>query len=143
MHDIESNTIKAPFDGTVAHVFVSIGQVTQVGQPIINLQNPQLVYINAFMPAQYLNHLEANKSGAILSHNNEHLILNRLSNNVDEGAAHIDAAYYFKQKQPLLAIGSIISLYVDINLDEETYLIPETAIYQDQYIVYFLSGFLQ
>lgn len=134
IHDIDSNTIKAPFDGTIEQVFVSVGQVTQVGQPIINIQNPQLIFINVFMPAQYLNHLEPGKSQAMLNNSHETLMLNRISHNVDEGTAHIDAAYYFTQQTPLLAIGSIVSLYADINLDQETYLIPETSIYQDRFI---------
>jgi multidrug efflux pump subunit AcrA (membrane-fusion protein) len=133
--DLDNTVITAPIDGIIQSSHIKVGDVVSPGSAMLTIVNPNRVYINAFIPTQYLTQLNVGTSKAYLDHpQRQPLALQRLNQSIQDGSAHLDASFIFLEQTPKLALGEVISLLVEIDVSIESCPVPESSIYQDSYI---------
>lgn len=64
---IEKKSIRAPFDGQLGIRLVNLGQSINAGEPVVSLQATRQMFVNFFLPQQFLSQLEPGLSVEVRS----------------------------------------------------------------------------
>ena len=133
--ELEDAIIKAPFEGKITSVNVSVGNHVSLNTPLVSLYNLDEVYLRAQIPHRLLSILFnalKNKQDIYAVPQKNPLIklkLDRLASEVDTGDANIDAFFTVPKKYAaLVPLGTSVAVLINLPA-VQAYKIPRTALY--------------
>ncbi len=147
--DLERTRIKAPFDGRIAEVMVTVGDRVPRGGKLLNIYNESELEVRAQVPSSYvpalqkaMNNNQQVLAQAIYDNQRINLILHRLTALIEEGQAGIDAFFRTTSIQ-LPALGSTLDILVDMPALQNVVVIPPDALYNGNRIYRVADGMLE
>jgi len=141
--DIDNCTIYAEKDGVISQLDHEIGDYVQKGHQLFIIIDPKNIYIHAFMPIQYFSSLHNGLSARLRDSKNTPLTLDAYDSHIQENAVHIDSQFHFTAEHPDFPVGQVVTLAVEIPLTTESFLVPESAIYEQHYVYLIQNNLLQ
>ena len=129
---IAKRTIRAPFSGEAGIRQVNPGQMVPAGQQIVSLQSLDPIYVNFALPQQRLAEL---KEGLAVRVTSDAIPgrefkgkLTAINSQVDEVTRNVQVQATFENKDRLLKPGMFVNANVILPREENTIVIPATAI---------------
>ncbi len=134
--DLDRTRVQAPFDGRIANVMVAPGDLVRSGSVLLRLYNTEALIVRAQIPSRYLAQIRAAllADAPILATSKldgQHLSLTllRLSGEVGDGRAGIDALLRFNNPSNDLALGRGLELELDLLPIDAVVAVPPQALY--------------
>ncbi len=134
--DLDRTRIQAPFDGRIAKVMVAPGDLVRSGSALLRIYNTEALIVRAQIPSRYLEQVrEALLADASILANSRldgqalSLTLLRLSGEVANGRAGIDALLRFNNPSKDLSLGRGLELDIDLLPLEAVVAVPPQALY--------------
>jgi len=138
--DVSRTQIKAPFDGRIVKVNVSVGDRVQVGDDLISIVDSSSLEVRSQIPANYLADIKkimqhVDKQTPLTAHSDvdDHRIqlsFLRLASEVSIGQGGVDAIFSIdNNKSVQLTLGRTIQLWLDLPPMNNVIAIPEQALY--------------
>jgi RND family efflux transporter MFP subunit len=148
--NLSRTEIKAPFDGRVASLSVSVGDRVRTGSPLVTLYDLSKLEVRAQLPGKYLHEIYAMfdmamKPEATAVVNNTPMVfqLERLSGEVQQDSGGIDGLFGLKQKNTQLPLGTFVELTFNMAPQDNTIAIPYNAIYGLDHVYVNDEGYLK
>jgi len=129
--DLDRTIIKAPFDGKIKQISVSIGKRVRVGDPLVSLYDTNAMVIRTQIPDQYLSSLKVNSGkliGTLDGINLEANLLNIMAE-VKTGQASIEALFKLSKPNAALQKGRFIELSLELPIQKNVVSVPFSALY--------------
>ncbi|MCY4147918.1 MAG: HlyD family efflux transporter periplasmic adaptor subunit [Gammaproteobacteria bacterium] len=147
--DLERTNIKAPFDGRITEVMVTMGDRIPRGGKLLSLYNESELEVRAQVPFSFVPSLQKAISNnqqvmaqAIYENHRISLTLHRLTALIEQGQAGIDAFFRSSSSQ-LPALGSTLDILVYMPLLENVVVVPPDAIYSGNRVYVVINGTLE
>jgi len=138
--DLEQSQIRAPFSGRIIRSDVSKGDRVIAGATLVQIADYSTLEIRTSVPNEIgyrLNQAMQNsqrvQASATIDGGNFVFTLQRLSAEIKAGQSGIDVFFSSDEEQPL-DIGRVVSLSVDLPVEENVISIPIHALYENQTI---------
>lgn len=129
---VEKKTIRAPFTGRLGISQVNPGQFLNVGDPVTSLQTLNPVYIDFFMPQQFIAQLEIGQSVAVHSDSYPHKTftgkITTIQPNVNTNTRNVEVEATINNPQFELAPGMFANAVVTVGSPKDFLTLPQSAI---------------
>ena len=132
-YDLEHSSLTSPIDGYITDLTSEVGDLLQKGAAFCQIIDPNNTYINAFIPAQYYRDIAKDQSARLVGEDYQ-LTLKHMDNVIDDNAAHLDAQFYYDDTIANLPIGQVVTLALSIPQNQDSFRVPESAIYEETYV---------
>lgn len=132
-YDLEHSNITSPTNGYITDLTSEVGDFLQKGASFCMIIDPDKTYINAFIPAQYYQNIAQDQSARLVGEDYQ-LTLKHMDQVIDDNAAHLDAQFYYDSEMAKLPIGQVVSLALSIPQSQQSFKVPESAIYEETYV---------
>ena len=129
---IDRKTIRAPFGGVIGIRQVNVGQYLKSGDPIVQLESLDPIYVNFALPQQNIGSLKVGQSvkvqadglpGKVFPGN-----ITALNSLVDTNTRNIQVQATIQNPDHVLRSGMFAGIQVELPVRENVILIPSTAI---------------
>ena len=134
--DLQRTRITAPFTGHITTLHVSVGDRVRPGDQLVELFDREAIELTGSISARYLPALQsALNTGLVLTAhgmvNNQPVkaILERLSGEVNPGSGGVNAIFRIAENAHFLPLGRSLKLDLGLPAEENTLVIPNTALY--------------
>ena len=134
--DLQRTRITAPFTGQITTLHVSVGDRVRPGDQLVELFDREAIELTGSISARYLPALQsALNTGLVLTAhgmvNNQPVkaILERLSGEVNPGSGGVNAIFRIAENAHFLPLGRSLKLDLGLPAEENTLVIPNTALY--------------
>ena len=138
--DVSRTQIKAPFDGRIVKVNVSVGDRVQVGDELISIVDLNSLEVRSQFPANYLAQIKniirlTKQKIPLAAHSmvDNHLVtlkFLRLASEVGLGQGGVDAIFHINSNETAqLTLGRTIKLWLELPPINNVIAIPEQALY--------------
>lgn len=134
--DLERTRLKAPFDGQITAVHISVGDRVRPGDKIIDLYDKSNMELTGTIPNRYIpilqDALKANMVLAASGQLNQQAIeaqLDRLGGSVSENSGGIDAFFKISSEQSYLQLGRSLQIQLMLPTVSNVFIVPDTALY--------------
>lgn len=145
--DITRCTIRAPFSGRVIDRLVGTGERVQVGTPIVEIYETNSLHVEAQVPDYTIQTLQSElKKGkpitaeTTIGNQTQKLTLSRLSAEVLKSRTGINAFFIFESPENHYAIGRNVKLTLSLPAVNDTFTLPNSALYQGNRIYRIKQG---
>jgi len=134
--DLKRTEIRAPFDGRITKLNVSIRDRVQVGEALINLYATDRVEFRAQIPSQYVSRArQAVNQNLVLTARTAldgatlGLKLDRIAGESAEGRGGVDGLFSVTKGAEHLVLGRTSTVYLDLRAAKNSIAIPTSALY--------------
>ncbi|MGK0501015.1 MAG: RND family efflux transporter MFP subunit [Oceanicoccus sp.] len=142
--ELERATIKAPFNGVVSELNISLGDRVRYGDAILRIQNPEAMEIRAQIPSRYADSLRLSINqgdmvaakvslGISTARAQDGLYISgqmiRVSGLTRESSGGVDSFIGFQQAPLGLSLGSTVKIQVELPAVMNVIAVPAEAIY--------------
>ena len=149
--DLQSASVRAPFDGIVLNTFVAPGERVRPGEQLLTLYSTENVELRAQLPQRFIETVKSTLDQGITlsatlktSAGSFTVRLLRLSGTIAETGNGVDALFEIAQGDvPHLIIGEVHEIVVSLPAMQNVYLIPISSIYGTNRIYRIVDGRLQ
>ena len=134
--DLERTEVRAPFDGVVSEVDVSVGDRVREDDLLLRLQNPAAIEVRTQVPARYA---EAVTAGLAAGASMPALVevgdvnvtgeLVRISGQTREASGGVDSFVRFATPPRGLRLGSTVRVFLDLPPERDVIAVPAEALY--------------
>ena len=147
---LERATIKAPFDGVISDLLVSVGDRTRVGDTLLRVYNPDAVEVRTQIPSRYLPAVRGalaaemempatvDADGSVFGAR-----LVRLAGQTREGSGGVDAFASFVEPPNGIRLGMTVGVSIDLPPEPDVVAVPAEAIYGQNQIYKVVDDRLQ
>ena len=149
-HELTDADFKAPFDGRVNDMFVSVGTRVSTGQVVVEVLSDSGYRIRATLPNRDLVKVKQamSQSSEVMAtvkwHDNfAKAKLRAISTNIDKGQISKDALFVLHNEFLHWILGQTVSVYVPCLPIDDTILLPMTALHQNSAVYKIVDGHLK
>lgn len=134
--DVERSQVRAPFDGKIAKILVSVGNRVRPGDRLVEIFDNSTIEVRAQVPQRYtkgardaVNSDQSITAKAFVQGQEVSLVLDRLATKVEVGRSGVDALFSVTQNADLLELGKTINIFVDLQPMADTIDVPIQSLY--------------
>lgn len=148
--DVERSIIKAPFNGRIANLNVSMGDRVRVGDNLLSIYDLDELEVRAQIPGRYLRQirdgltqgLEA-MATAVLDGKPLTFELTRLSGETRQDSGGVDGLFSLAGDNHTLALGTFIELSLSLGTQDNVVVMPFNALYGLNRVYRIKEGYLE
>lgn len=148
--DVERSIIKAPFNGRIANLNVSIGDRVRVGDNLLSIYDLDELEVRAQIPGRYLRQIrdglmqgQAAMATAILDGKPLNFELTRLSGETRQDSGGVDGLFSLAGDNHTLALGTFIELSLSLGTQDNVMVMPFNALYGLNRVYRIKEGYLE
>lgn len=148
--DVERSIIKAPFNGRIANLSVSIGDRVRVGDNLLSIYDLDELEVRAQIPGRYLRQIrdgltqgQAAMATAILDGKPLNFELTRLSGETRQDSGGVDGLFSLAGENHTLALGTFIELSLSLGTQDNVMVMPFNALYGLNRVYRIKEGYLE
>ncbi len=148
--DLARSLIKAPFDGIIARVPVSLGERVRIGTPLLSIYDTQALEARSQIPARYLhiifNALQQQQTLVATAQSKGQLIkleLARLAGEVQNNSGGTDALFRVQEGASALRLGGFLEIRLELPAQHQVIAVPYEAIYGNDKLYTLVNGRMQ
>lgn len=149
--DVERTFIKAPFNGRIANLDVSLGDRVRAGDNLLSIYDLDDLEVRAQIPGRYLKQVRDNlangqkpKALALLDERILTFELSRLSGETREDSGGVDGLFsLIEDNQSTLALGTFIELSLSLGPQDNVIVMPFNALYGLNRVYRVTEGYLE
>ena len=149
--DVDRAFIKAPFNGRIANLSVSLGDRVRVGDNLLSIYDLDHLEVRAQIPGRYLKQIRddlANgktlKAVSVLDGRVLTFELNRLSGETRQDSGGVDGLFSLvKDQKSTLALGTFIELSLTLGTQDNVIVMPFNALYGLNRVYRIKDGYLE
>lgn len=148
--DINKTTVKAPYDGVIKSIAVSIGENAQINRELLEIANEKFLEVRSLIPQKYLPqvikpfYLGDKISAVTFSYDKKiNLTLNRLSRKNSGDRVGIDAILSINTAAPYLSAGQKIALDLYLPETSTLFVLPSSAFYLADTVYKVVGNYLE
>jgi multidrug efflux pump subunit AcrA (membrane-fusion protein) len=149
--DVDRAFIKAPFNGRIANLSVSLGDRVRVGDNLLSIYDLDHLEVRAQIPGRYLKQIRDDltngKTPKAVSVVDERVLtfeLNRLSGETRQDSGGVDGLFSLvKDQQSTLALGTFIELSLTLGTQDNVIVMPFNALYGLNRVYRIKDGYLE
>lgn len=134
--DLQRTRLRAPFDGQITAVHISVGDRVRPGDKIIDLYDKSHMELTGTIPNRYIPILQdALKADMVLTASGRldqqaiEAQLDRLGGTVSESSGGIDAFFKILSDQSYLQLGRSLQINLQLPRVSNVFIVPDTALY--------------
>lgn len=129
---LAKKTIRAPFDGRLGISLINPGQYLNPGDKIVSLQAPDPIYVDFFVPQQFLAQLQVGQQAIITSeafpNKNFTGKISTINSIIDHNTRNVEVEAIINNPQQKLTPGMFVSIVVNTGPANKRLTLPQTAI---------------
>ncbi|EGR0683850.1 efflux RND transporter periplasmic adaptor subunit [Vibrio cholerae] len=125
---IEKSTLLAPYNGKIGERFVSIGDITNAGSPVLSLLSEENKEARIGVPLEYIDHIKKNSTRDILIANRVHKA-NLVSTGtfLNKYTRTVELRYHIPDQESLVD-GQLVYLDIYIDIFQDGFWVPLSAL---------------
>ena len=148
--DVDRTFIKAPFNGRIANLNVSLGDRVRIGDNLLSIYDLDHLEVRAQIPGRYLKQirddLAQGKTPKAIASSDEHTLtfeLNRLSGETRQDSGGVDGLFSLIDDDRILALGTFIELSLSLGSQDNVIVMPFNALYGLNRVYRINDGYLE
>jgi RND family efflux transporter MFP subunit len=148
--DVERSIIKAPFNGRIANLNVSMGDRVRVGDNLLSIYDLDELEVRAQIPGRYLRQIrdgltqgQEAMATAVLDGKPLTFELTRLSGETRQDSGGVDGLFSLAGDNHTLALGTFIELSLSLGTQDNVVVMPFNALYGLNRVYRIKEGYLE
>ena len=148
--NVERSIIKAPFNGRIANLNVSMGDRVRIGDNLLSIYDLDELEVRAQIPGRYLRQIrdglaqgQAAIATAILEGKALSFALTRLSGETRQDSGGVDGLFSLAGANHTLALGTFIELSLSLGSEDNVMVMPFNALYGLNRVYRIKEGYLE
>ncbi len=148
--DLDRSLIKAPFNGRIANLNVSLGDRVRVGDNLLSIYDLDNLEVRAQIPGRYLKQVrdgllqgEHAKATAELEDKSLVFALTRLSGETRQDSGGVDGLFTLTGGNHTLALGTFLELSLALGTKDNVVVVPFNALYGLNRVYRIKDGYLE
>lgn len=149
--DVDRTIIKAPFNGRIANLNISLGDRVRAGDNLLSIYDLDDLEVRAQVPGRYLKQVrdtlsrgQKPKALAMLDDRVLSFELSRLSGETRQDSGGVDGLFSLQEdNQAPLALGTFIELSLSLDSQNDVIVVPFNALYGLNRVYRIQAGYLE
>lgn len=148
--DVARSIIKAPFNGRIANLNVSLGDRVRIGDNLLSIYDLDHLEVRAQIPGRYLKQIRDElaqvkyaKATAVLDGRPLVFELTRLSGETRQDSGGVDGLFTLAEGDYALALGTFLELSLSLGTQDNVVVMPFDALYGLNRVYRINEGYLE
>ncbi|NQZ54210.1 MAG: HlyD family efflux transporter periplasmic adaptor subunit [Piscirickettsiaceae bacterium] len=148
--DLTRTDIKAPFNGRIAKLEVTVGDRVKAGDPLLTIYDVSDLEVRAQIPGRHIQQVRRNllsgqqqTATTILEGESLTFTLKRLSGEIRQDSGGIDGLFQLMESMNTLALGTFVELSLQLSEQVSVIAIPYDSLYELDKVYRINDGYLE